>query len=106
LGYASGLIRWLLVMAVLLPCRCHCHCCVLVGSGRSRPQLTPAIAHLVEEAQTHVQSACAVFQGGEIFRTVLSDVLIVRRTIAADWRRRLDGGAIRAQTMRACFVYR
>ena len=57
------------------------------ADSTSSLRLSQAVAHLVEaHAQLHGASAVAdlVVPGG------LSDVLIVRRTIAADWQRRLD----------------
>lgn len=86
-----GRFRWLLLM-----------CCSLlaalagwsgedaVDSGRT---LSQASAHLVE-AQSQLQSACA--SAGVAVPRGLGDVLIVRRTIAADWQRRLDSAAVRA----------
>lgn len=52
-----------------------------------RPNLTQAVARLVE-AQAHLQGAAAA--AGLALSSGLSDVLIVRRTIAADWQRRLE----------------
>lgn len=60
--------------------------------GPTTPVLSQAIAHLVE-AQAQMQSAAAT--ANIVLPNGLSDVLIVRRTIAADWQRRLDTQAVR-----------
>lgn len=57
------------------------------------PTLSQAIAQLIE-AQSQMQSAIAA--ANLVLPSGFSDVLIVRRTIAADWQRRLDAKAVRA----------
>jgi len=57
------------------------------------PTLSQAIAHLVE-AQAQMQSAVAA--ANIVLPSGLTDVLIVRRTIAADWQRRIDTKVVRA----------
>lgn len=73
--------RWLLLL-------------ILVGAvvAEDPTPLPEAIARLVE-AQAQVQSACAVAHLA--IPPGLDDVLVVRRTIAADWQRRLTGGGVR-----------
>ena len=58
------------------------------------PTLSQAVAHLVE-AQAQMQAAAAA--ANIVLPSGLTDVLIVRRTIAADWQRRLDAMTVRAQ---------
>lgn len=64
-----------------------------VRADEERPTLTQAVARLVE-AQATLQGAAAA--GGLTLPSGLTDVLIVRRTIAADWQRRLDAKAVMA----------
>lgn len=64
-----------------------------VQADEQRPTLTQAVARLVE-AQAHLQGAAAA--AGLVLPSGLTDVLIVRRTIAADWQRRLDAKAVMA----------
>lgn len=82
-------MRWMTVLVLafamgpLLP---------LMAQDGERVTVSQALARLVE-AQAQVQSACAA--AGVTVPSGLSDVLIVRRTIAADWQRRLDGGTVK-----------
>ncbi len=85
------LLRGLLLMLVL--CASLPRSLAEEAEKAVRHSLPQATAHLIE-AQAQVQSACA--SAGVTVPGGLSDVLIVRRTIAADWQRRLDSGAIAA----------
>ncbi len=58
------------------------------------PTLSQAVAHLVE-AQAQMQAAAAA--ANIVLPSGLTDVLIVRRTIAADWQRRLDAMTVRVE---------
>lgn len=75
---------------------------LLVLSGRvgswaeeesTTPMLSQSIAQLIE-AQAQMQSNAAA--ANLVLPNGLTDVLIVRRTIAADWQRRLDTKVVRA----------
>ena len=90
MGTRMGWIRWLLVVVGVMMVVAELAADDTADADRSLPQ---AIAHLVE-AQSQVQSACTA--AGVVVPSGLTDVLIVRRTIAADWQRRVDSAAIRA----------
>lgn len=78
-------MRWLTLLALGLLLG-------LSAEDGERLTLSQALARLVE-AQAQVQSTCAA--AGVTVPSGLNDVLIVRRTIAADWQRRLDGGTVK-----------
>jgi hypothetical protein len=67
--------------------------CGLWAEDGAVPRLPEAIAHLIE-AQAQAQGACAA--ANLTIPPGLNDVLVVRRTIAADWQRRLAAGEVRA----------
>jgi len=72
--------------------------CVMVAAlaeedATTTHALPQAIAQLVE-AQAQVQSACSA--AAVTVSSGLTDVLIVRRTIAADWQKRLESGVVRS----------
>lgn len=75
-----------------------CICLMLAGWSQEFPGTNPvprALAHTIGqlvEAQAHVQSTCSA--AAITVPNGLTDVLIVRRTIAADWQKRLESGAV------------
>lgn len=75
--------RWLVLLLVA---------CGLWAEDDSPRSLAHSVANLVE-AQTQIHSACAAAQ--LTIPSGLNDVLVVRRTIAADWQRRLTAGEVR-----------
>ena len=79
-------MRWLILLALGM-------CLALSAQDGERVTLAQALSRLVA-AQAQVQSSCAA--AGVTVPSGLNDVLIVRRTIAADWQRRLDGGTATA----------
>lgn len=68
--------------------------CAWADEEQARPTLPQAVAHLIE-AQAQLQSASTA--ASLVLPSGLIDVLIVRRTIAADWQRRLDAMTVRAE---------
>ena len=78
------LIRWLMV----LYCSWSALICADLSSESGEP--TPVLSQVMSElneVQAHVQSSYTAI--GVVVPSSLTDVLVVRRTIAADWQRRL-----------------
>ena len=82
------LIRWLMVVC--------CSWSALISedvgeSSTSKPLLSQVMSQL-SDAQAQVQINCA--SAGVVVPSGLTDVLVVRRTIAADWERKLVDGRV------------
>ncbi len=80
--------RWLLALLMLSSAFT-----LWADDDTPRPTLAQVIAQL-SEAQAQLQSAGAA--ANVVLPSGLTDVLIVRRTIAADWQRRIEAKAIAA----------